>query len=185
MLGSDRCDPPDRADPLDTAHSAGTRRPLGRGVCAVARLRSGTATSAGGVVIRETAAGPSIVIGRRRRERVGSTWSLPKGTPIEGESTEETALREVTEETGLAVAIVERLPSIEYSFVRDGARILKTVHFFVMEPTGGDLSGHDHEYEEVRWVTFHEASALLTFSSERSLVDLVAARRMDATASST
>ncbi len=151
----------------------------------MARLTSGTATSAGGVVIRETASGPSIVVGRRRRERVGSTWSLPKGTPIEGESTEETALREVTEETGLAVAIVEPLPSIDYTFVRDGTRIHKTVHYFVMEPTGGDLSEHDHEFEEVRWVTFAEAGALLTFGSERGLVELVAARRTEAVAPST
>jgi len=151
----------------------------------VARLRSGTATSAGGVVIRESAAGPSIVIGRRRRERVGSTWSLPKGTPIEGETTEETALREVTEETGLTVAIVESLQSIDYTFVRAGSRINKTVHFFVMEPTGGDLSDHDHEYEEVRWVSFDEAAALLTFSSERSLVELAASRRARAASPST
>lgn len=143
----------------------------------MARLRSGTATSAGGVVIRESPAGPAIVIGRRRRDRVGSTWSLPKGTPIEGETTEETALREVTEETGLTVSIVEPLQSIDYSFVREGARIHKTVHFFVMEPTGGDLADHDHEYEEVRWVSFDEAAALLTFSSERSLVEIAASRR--------
>jgi 8-oxo-dGTP pyrophosphatase MutT (NUDIX family) len=143
----------------------------------VARLRSGTATSAGGVVIRESPGGPAIVIGRRRRERVGSTWSLPKGTPIEGETTEETALREVGEETGLTVAIVEPLQSIDYTFVRDGARIHKTVHFYVMEPTGGDLADHDHEFEEVRWVSFDEAAALLTFSSERSLVELAASRR--------
>ena len=151
----------------------------------MARLRSDTATSAGGVVIRESAAGPSTVIGRRRRERVGSTWSLPKGTPIEGETMEETALREVSEETGLTVAIVEPLKSIDYSFVRDGARIRKTVHFFVMEPTGGDLSAHDHEFEEVRWVSFAEAAALLTFSSERSLVELAASRRTRAASPST
>jgi 8-oxo-dGTP pyrophosphatase MutT (NUDIX family) len=151
----------------------------------VARLRAGTATSAGGVVIRESSVGPSIVIGRRRRDRVGSTWSLPKGTPIEGETTEETALREVCEETGLTVAIVEPLQSIDYSFVREGARIQKTVHFFVMQPTGGDLADHDHEFEEVRWVSFDEAAALLTFSSERSLVELAASRRARAGSPST
>lgn len=151
----------------------------------MARLRSVTATSAGGVVVRESATGPSIVIGRRRRERVGSTWSLPKGTPIQGETTEETALREVTEETGLTVAIVEPLQSIDYAFVRDGARIHKTVHFFVMEPTGGDLADHDHEYEEVRWVSFDEAAALLTFGSERGLVELAASRRTAAASPTT
>jgi hypothetical protein len=45
-----------------------------------------------------------------------------------------------------------------------------------MEPIGGDLALHDHEFERVRWVTFEEAAHLLTFDSERSLV--AAAPRM-------
>jgi 8-oxo-dGTP pyrophosphatase MutT (NUDIX family) len=145
----------------------------------VARLRSGVATSAGGVVHRPGPEGRELVVGSRRRERVGVSWSLPKGTPIEGESLEETALREVTEETGLDVAITGPLQSISYSFVRDGVRIAKTVHYYLMEPTGGDLSAHDHEFEEVRWVTFAQAGSLLTFESERALVEL-AAGRLDA-----
>lgn len=110
------------------------------------------------------------------------TWTLPKGTPISGETTEETARREVTEETGLEVRIVDRLDSIEYWFVQGGTRIHKTVHYFLMEPTGGDLAGHDHEFEEVRWVSLVDAPALLTFETERSLVALaqeaLAARRL-------
>ena len=106
----------------------------------------------------------------RRRGRDGVTWTLPKGTPDPGESTEETALREVAEETGLEVRIVAPLPSIEYTFVQDGTRIRKTVHYFLMEPTGGDLARHDHEFETVRWVPFDEAPALLTFQTERDLV---------------
>ena len=106
----------------------------------------------------------------RRRSRDAVTWTLPKGTPNSGETTEETALREVAEETGLEVRIREQLPSIEYDFVQDGARIHKTVHYFLMEPLGGDLSAHDHEFERVRWIPFREASEVLTFESERSLV---------------
>lgn len=142
----------------------------------MARLRSGVATSAGGVVHRPGPEGRELVVGSRRRERVGVSWSLPKGTPVEGESLEETALREVTEETGLDVVITGPLRSIVYSFVRDGARISKTVHYYLMEPTGGDLSAHDHEFEEVRWVTFAQAASLLTFESERALVELAADR---------
>lgn len=142
----------------------------------MARLKSGIATSAGGLVHRPGADGREVVIGSRRRERVGISWTLPKGTPEEGESLEETALREVTEETGLHVVITGPLDSIDYSFVRDGVRISKTVHYFLMEPTGGDLSDHDHEFEEVRWVTFAQAASLLTFESERALVELAADR---------
>jgi 8-oxo-dGTP pyrophosphatase MutT (NUDIX family) len=106
----------------------------------------------------------------RRRGRDGVTWTLPKGTPSPGETTEQTALREVTEETGLEVRIVAPLPSIDYAFVQDRTRIRKTVHYFLMEPVGGDLSRHDHEFESVRWVPFAEAGALLSFQTERDLV---------------
>ena len=112
----------------------------------------------------------------RRRGRDAVTWTLPKGTPDSGETVEETALREVGEETGLEVRIVEPLRSIEYDFVQDGTRIHKTVHYFLMEPTGGDLSRHDQEFERVRWVPFDEAGSLLTFATERELVAEAEAR---------
>ena len=115
----------------------------------------------------------------RRRGRDGVTWTLPKGTPDPGETIEQTALREVGEETGLEVRIVGPLPSIEYAFVQDGTRIQKTVHYFLMEPTGGDLSRHDAEFERVRWVAFEEAGALLRFATERELVALAAERLAD------
>ena len=141
----------------------------------MARLRSATATSAGGVVIRFEGSVPMFVAGCRRRERDSRTWTLPKGTPNEGETVEQTALREVAEETGLQVRISAPLDSIEYWFVLGGTRIHKTVHYFLMEPTGGDLADHDHEFEEVRWVRFDDAPTLLTFDTERALVAKAAA----------
>jgi 8-oxo-dGTP pyrophosphatase MutT (NUDIX family) len=143
----------------------------------VARLRNATATSAGGIVVRFEDGQPFLVVGSRRRERDGRTWTLPKGTPDPGETREETALREVREETGLQVRITGPLDSIEYSFIQSGTRIHKTVHYYLMEPVGGDLGAHDHEFEEVRWIRFDEAASLLTFDTERSLV-AEAARRI-------
>lgn len=145
----------------------------------MARLRIAAATSAGGIVVRAERDGRSLVVGMRRRDRDSVTWTLPKGSPDPDETIEQTACREVTEETGLDVRIVEPLPSIEYTFVQDGTRIHKTVHYFLMEPTGGDLSRHDHEFERVRWVTFADAPGLLTFQTERGLV-AAAAERLDA-----
>jgi 8-oxo-dGTP pyrophosphatase MutT (NUDIX family) len=136
----------------------------------VARLRQGTATSAGGIVIRFVAGSPELVVGRRRRERDGVTWTLPKGTPIPGETREQTARREVTEETGLEVEIVRPFDDIAYTFVQGRTRIHKTVHYFLMVPTGGDLARHDHEFDEVRWIAFDDAATLLTFDTERALV---------------
>ena len=139
-------------------------------VGAVARLRTTTATSAGGIVVRYDSEIPSLVVGSRRRERDGRTWTLPKGTPKTGETREETAIREVEEETGLKVRITGPLDSIEYSFVQSGTRINKTVHYYLMDPIGGDLADHDHEFDEVRWVGFDTAATMLTFETERALV---------------
>ncbi len=136
----------------------------------MARLRQATATSAGGIVIRFVDGAPELVVGKRRRERDGVTWTLPKGTPIPDETTEQTALREVAEETGLEVQIVRPFDSIQYSFNQGRTRIHKTVHYFLMVPAGGDLGRHDHEFDEVRWIRFDEAPTLLTFETERSLV---------------
>ncbi|MEO5884946.1 MAG: NUDIX hydrolase [Candidatus Limnocylindrales bacterium] len=144
----------------------------------MARLRTATATSAGGIVVRHEAGRPQLVIGSRRRERDGRTWTLPKGTPERDETTEQTAIREVAEETGLDVAISAPLDSIEYSFVQSGTRIQKIVHYFLMTPIGGDLAGHDHEFDQVRWIDFAEAGSMLTFETERLLV----ARAWDALA---
>ncbi|MDR3544851.1 MAG: NUDIX hydrolase [Candidatus Limnocylindrales bacterium] len=140
----------------------------------MARLRRTTATSAGGIVVRTIAGVPHLVAGRRRRERDGSSWTLPKGTPNPAETLEETALREVAEETGLEVRIVAPIDRIEYDFVQGGAKIHKTVHFWLMEPIGGDLARHDHEFAEVRWVPLADAPGLLTFETERALVERAA-----------
>jgi 8-oxo-dGTP pyrophosphatase MutT (NUDIX family) len=136
----------------------------------VARLRTATATSAGGIVVRFEAGRPQLVVGSRRRERDGRTWTLPKGTPKARETTEETAVREVSEETGLEVRITGPLDDIQYTFVQSGTRIHKTVHYFLMEPVGGDLADHDHEFDQVRWIDFGEAPSILTFETERALV---------------
>jgi 8-oxo-dGTP pyrophosphatase MutT (NUDIX family) len=141
----------------------------------VARLRSATATSAGGIVIRQQTDRLEFVAGQRRRDHA-HTWTLPKGTPMPGETTEQTALREVAEETGLDVRIIAPFDSIQYTFIQRGTRIHKTVHYFVMEPVGGDLSRHDHEFEDVRWVAFDDAPGLLTFETERDLVARAAAQ---------
>ncbi|TAK00483.1 MAG: NUDIX hydrolase [Chloroflexota bacterium] len=164
---------PSRLDDLVALDAAG---PIERRSGAVAPLRSASATSAGGIVVRNEGDRPSLVAGLRRREgdRHGGTWTLPKGTPNPGESVEETAIREVEEETGLKVRIVSPLPSIEYTFVQGGTRIHKTVHYFLMEPVGGGFDRHDHEFERVRWVRFEDARSLLTFDTERALVETAA-----------
>jgi 8-oxo-dGTP pyrophosphatase MutT (NUDIX family) len=128
--------------------------------------RTRDAVAAGGVVIRQGEDGPEVVIAGRE-----GMWVLPKGTPDGAERIEETALREVREETGLDVRIMQPLGTVEYWFAIARERIHKTVHFFLMEPLGGDTAAHDHEYEEVRWVPVERAREMLSFDTYREMLE--------------
>ena len=130
------------------------------------------AVSAGGVVVREAETGPEVVICGRDSDGV---WGLPKGTPDEGESLEQAAVREVSEETGLQVEIVKKIGVVEYWFVWEGARIHKWVHHYLMRTTGGDTADHDAEYERVEWLPVETALRTLTFGNDKRMVRLAQA----------
>ncbi len=127
-----------------------------------------TATAAGGVVLRGSGDVAEVVLAGRDSDR---TWVFPKGTPDPGETIEETALREVREETGLEVEIVRPIGVIDYWFAVPGERVHKLVHFFLMRARGGDVSLHDHEYDDVRWVPVTDARRLLTYDTYREMLD--------------
>jgi 8-oxo-dGTP pyrophosphatase MutT (NUDIX family) len=124
-------------------------------------------------VLRTSTGVMEICLGKRQRAngRPGTTWTLPKGTPNDGESIDQTALREVAEETGLEVRILAPVGAIEYFFTEAGRRIHKTVHYFLMEATGGSLDSHDHEFDEVAWLPLDEAREVMTFETERQIVE--------------
>ena len=126
--------------------------------------------SAGGVVYRTDGTGEVevVVCGRE----YPAVWGLPKGTPDTGETEEQTALREVREETGLDVVSEDYIDSIDYWFVRagDGARCHKLVHYYLMRPVGGDTSKHDHEFDFVKWVPPIDACRILTYENEVEIV---------------
>lgn len=125
------------------------------------------AVSAGGVVLRTAARGPEVVICGRDSDGV---WGLPKGTPDEGESLEQVAVREVREETGLTVEIEEKIGVVEYWFSEDGVRYHKWVHYYRMRATGGRTEDHDHEHDRVEWAPVEEALQRLTFENDRQMV---------------
>ncbi len=131
-----------------------------------AQRKTSEAVSAGGVVGRPGAQGLEIILVGRSEVR---TWGLPKGTPDGEESLSETALREVREETGVLPRIIESLGSIEYYFTARGTRFHKRVHYYLMEPAGGDVSLHDEEYDLVEWVPIDEAIDRLTYPNEASI----------------
>ncbi len=125
------------------------------------------AVSAGGVVLMDGAIGPEVVICGRDSDGV---WGLPKGTPDEGESLEEAALREVNEETGLKVEIVRKVGVVQYWFAHEGIRYHKWVHHYLMRSTGGSTASHDAEYDRVEWVPIDEAIRTLTFDNDKNMV---------------
>jgi 8-oxo-dGTP pyrophosphatase MutT (NUDIX family) len=132
------------------------------------RLKISDAVSAGGVVWRRNEGGDvDVVVCGRRADRF---WGLPKGTPDAGETIEQTAVREVEEETGLRVRATGSLGSIDYWFVSEGRRVHKFVHHWLMEPVGGDLANHDHEFDDVEWMPLREAHAVLRYDNERRVL---------------
>jgi 8-oxo-dGTP pyrophosphatase MutT (NUDIX family) len=131
--------------------------------------------SAGGVVHREGETGAEVVLAARRTRRGDLAWGLAKGLVEQGEDPQQTAVREVREETGLDAEIEEDLGEISYFYVWDGVRVRKKVRFFLMRATGGDLSMHDHEMEEVRWFPLREAPSKASFKSEREILQKAAA----------
>jgi len=136
------------------------------------RMKVERAVSAGGVVVREGTAGPEVVICGRDSDGV---WGLPKGTPDEGESLEQAAVREVSEETGLQVKIVKKIGVVEYWFASDGVRYHKWVHHYLMRTTGGSTADHDEEYDRVEWLPVEAALRTLTFDNDRRMVRLAEA----------
>lgn len=133
-------------------------------------LRVEQAVSAGGVVYRDADGGTEIILCGRSGEAL---WALPKGTPVPGESLRETAVREVEEETGLGVEVIDDLGTIAYEFARpaQGVRFEKTVHHYLMRPDGrGTVNEHDHEYDCVSWFPAGEALRLMTYRGEADVV---------------
>lgn len=143
----------------------GRSKPLMKNKASVEQL-----VAAGGIVYRDNGNGPEIVLCGRNAPKL---WALPKGTPEIGETREQTAVREVNEETGLEVKTQCFVDSIQYWFVgsSDGIRFHKTVLFYLMEPIGGDMSLHDHEFDVVQWFSIEDALKAMSYGNEAKVVE--------------
>ena len=127
-------------------------------------------SAAGGIVWRRSYGGVEVVVCHRSW---ASLWALPKGKPNQGEHPEATALREVQEETGLDVDLGPLVGEVRYSFHRpeDGAVCNKVVRFFLMSPSGGDITRHDAEFDQVIWLPAREAASRLTYANEARILE--------------
>lgn len=105
-------------------------------------------------------------------------WVFPKGLIGDREDNrhqtkEETAVREVKEETGVDAVIEKGLTPVWYFYTWDenGSKeqIKKTVYYFLMRSTGGDITEHDDEMEEVEWILASEVEKRLTYPSDKKV----------------
>ena len=126
--------------------------------------------SAGGVIFRKS--GSTLEIALTSRDD-GQVWCLPKGLVDEGESLEQTALREVREETGLVGKLVQKIAETKYWYYSkwEQVRISKIVHFYLLECLRGNIEEHDFEVDEVRWFPLEEAKKTLSYKGERETME--------------
>lgn len=136
------------------------------------RLPEVEETSAGGVIVdvHEGVARVPVIARRNRAGRV--EWCLPKGHLESNETLEQTAVREVAEETGIVGRVLASLGTIDYWFSASGTRVHKIVHHYLLEATGGELSiegDPDAEAIDVAWFALGEVQSRLTFPNERRI----------------
>ena len=127
--------------------------------------------SAGGVVVRRIRGGWHLAAIRPGGKT--DVWALPKGLVGEGESPADTALREVTEETGVRGRLVEKLGDIRYVYTWEGERVFKVVSFFLVRYSSGRLGDitdeFRHEVAETKWLPLEDAPRLLAYGGEREM----------------
>lgn len=125
--------------------------------------------SSGGVVIANRDGSPHVaLIATRGRTR----WGLPKGAVGPDETSEDAALREVREETGIVARIVRPLDTIEYFFRARDVLVRKRVDFYLMDYVSGELEPQLSEVDDVEWVELRSALRRASFDSERKLIEL-------------
>jgi 8-oxo-dGTP pyrophosphatase MutT (NUDIX family) len=130
--------------------------------------------SAGGVLARRLRGGWYLAAIRPAGKPEG-LWALPKGNIARGEKPDETAVREVTEETGAEGRLVAKLGDVRYVYTWAGERVFKVVSFYLLRYARGRLGAlepqHAHEVADVRWLPLEEAPRLLAYRGERDMAE--------------
>jgi 8-oxo-dGTP pyrophosphatase MutT (NUDIX family) len=128
--------------------------------------------SAGGVLVRRLA-GRWMLAAIRPAGKKPGLWALPKGNIGPGEKPEQTALREVGEESGAEGRVVTKLGDVRYFYTWAGERRFKVVSFFLLRYSRGRLGAiapeQKIEVDEVRWLPLEEAEGMLAYPGEREM----------------
>ncbi len=125
--------------------------------------------SAGGIVFKKSGLIIEILVSQHS-QHLG--WVFPKGLigdreDNKNEKKEETAVREVEEETGAKGEILKQITPVTYWYVWEGEKRKKTVYYFIMKYAGGDITKHDHEMAAVEWLPENEILNRLSYKSDK------------------
>lgn len=123
--------------------------------------------SAGGIVYKKEQRRTLVLVAQHSQHH---GWVFPKGLigdHVKGERKEETAVREVEEETGIKAKIIKSLEPVTYWYQFEGEKIKKTVYYFLMEYLSGDIEKRDMEMENVEWLPVEEVEKRLTYKSDK------------------
>lgn len=125
--------------------------------------------SAGGVVFKDINDNRLILVGQHSYHH---GWVFPKGLigdHVEEENKEDTALREVQEETGVLGKIIKPLAPVSYFYTWNEEKIQKTVYYYIMEFISEDAGKKDEEMEKVEWLPIDEVENRLTYESDKKV----------------
>src|SRR5438309_9243601 len=145
--------------------------------------------SAGGAVVRRQGQGWEVAVIEPQCEPSDDTGSdkkrhkqvlaLPKGLVDPGEKPEQTAIREVREETGISGAVVTKLTDIKYTYIRswgDQQRVFKIVSFYLLRYHSGNVDDITPamrvEVKRALWIPLEEAEGKLAYRGEREVIRL-------------
>jgi 8-oxo-dGTP pyrophosphatase MutT (NUDIX family) len=130
--------------------------------------------SAGAVAVRRLR-GRWWLAAIRPGGRAKPVWALPKGNLGTDESPEETALRELTEETGLEGVSLGKLGDVKYVYTWAGERIFKVVSFYLVRYRRGRIDdvpeAFRHEVDVAQWLPLEDAPRLLAYGGEREMAE--------------
>ena len=121
--------------------------------------------SCGAVVFRINAGQVQILLIKHKH---GGHWSFPKGHVEKGESETDTALREIREETGLTVSLLDGFREVVEYFPKPDVQ--KQVVYFLAQEAGGNLHRQEEEVSDIRFTSPEDAYHLVTYDNDRSLL---------------